>query len=217
MQKKKFMKNILLIGLGIIGFWTGISAQECNHESVDLGLPSGTLWANCNLGADTPSDYGVCYSWGSIQPEMYTENFENPVINNFTGNPKYDPATAAWGANWGTPTAKQAEELVSKCKWTWTRVNGIRGYKATGPNGNTLFFPATGVGMVYAGDNGITYGLEWVGRAGCYWTATDRRELYLGEVYNELDDEWERPVRFVSEDINGDFLRFVRPVLLTKK
>lgn len=212
------MKNLSFLIAAILTLCAfNTSAQQvAGHDYVDLGLSSGTLWATCNVGADKASDYGKCFAWGTVTPEKPTENYQNPAINNYSGNAKYDAATAAWGAEWGTPTTTQAQELLSKCKWVWTRLDGIRGYKVTGPNGNSIFFPASGVGMTYFGDNGLTFTLSWTGHAGSYWTANNRKELYLGEVLNEMDDSWERPIHMIYEYSNEDWLRFVRPVVIKK-
>lgn len=118
------------------------------QEWVDLGLPSGTKWATCNIGAKTPEQYGNYYAWGETNPkDEYT--YDNSVTNgqsisDFSGNPQYDAATANWGEGWKMPTQTQMEELSSRCTWEWIKQNGVRGYKVTGPNGNIIFLPASG-------------------------------------------------------------------------
>lgn len=118
------------------------------HEWVDLGLPSGTKWATCNVGASAPEQYGNYYAWGETKPkdEYYSTNSVtyNQSISNFSGNPQYDAATANWGEGWKMPTRTQMEELLSRCTWEWIKQNGVRGYKVTGPNGNIIFLPASG-------------------------------------------------------------------------
>ena len=60
------------------------------------------------------------------------------------GSEEYDAARAIWGAPWQLPTKVQVEELLEKGEWEWTEMNGCRGYKVTGPNGNSIFLPAAG-------------------------------------------------------------------------
>lgn len=107
------------------------------HEYVDLGLPSGLKWATCNVGANSPEEFGNHYTWRQ----------QNTVT--------------AWGASWRTPTKAELEELISKCKWRWIRKNGINGYKVIGPNGNFIFLPAAGyIGFGISSKSG-DYGYYW--------------------------------------------------------
>ena len=145
--------SILLITLGcLLGLNMSLSAQstgtENGHEWVDLGLPSGLKWATCNVGAKTPEQCGNYYAWGETSPkEEYTE--ENSLtfgkqMSDIAGNAQYDAARANWGGDWRMPTYAEMDELNSKCTWEWTKQNGVRGYKVTGPNGNSIFLPAVG-------------------------------------------------------------------------
>ena len=118
------------------------------HTWVDLGLPSGTKWATCNIGATTPEGYGNYYAWGETSPKaMYS--YDNSLtygrtIVDISGNPTYDAATANWGGSWRMPTGEEMEELIDNCTWTWTTQNGVNGKKVTGSNGNSIFLPAAG-------------------------------------------------------------------------
>ena len=166
------MKKIVLIFLTICASVFNIHAQnEINgHEYVDLGL--SVNWATCNVGADTPEDYGDYYSWGEISTKTkYT--FENSLtvgknINDIRMNSKYDVAQTKWGDRWRMPTKEEMIELVNKCNWTWTTLtdksgNKVNGYKITGPNGNSIFLPACGLykGQSYSKRDG-----------GFYWSST---------------------------------------------
>ena len=159
------------------------------HEWVDLGLPSGTLWATCNLGANTPAGYGYHYAWGETQPQAdntyswstykyangafdkltkYCSN-ENYGDNGFTDNLTMleaadDAATANWGSGWRTPTSAEFQELMDKCKVTWTTQDGINGRLFAGSNGNTIFLPVAG----FSGNGSINV----VGTYGCYWSSS---------------------------------------------
>lgn len=120
------------------------------HEYVDLGLPSGVLWATCNVGASDPSRYGSYYVWGvTTEQDLHYGNHPYPSellekMTDISGNIQYDAARANWGANWRMPTTKEMNELVEKCTWTWTERENSRGYQVTGPNGQSIFLPATG-------------------------------------------------------------------------
>ena len=135
-----------------------------NHEYVDLGLPSGTLWATCNVGANAPEDYGDYFAWGETSPkEVYTwetykwcngsmydltkyntDSHWGFVDNKTEIEPEDDAATVNWGPWWRTPTTEQQKELMEECTWIRTTVNGVHGFKVRGSNGNSLFMPAAG-------------------------------------------------------------------------
>jgi len=142
----------------------GGSPSQVNHEYVDLGLPSGTLWATCNVGASSPEEYGDYFAWGETAPKNYydwstykwcngSENsltkyctrFDCGTVDNKTVlDPADDAAFANWGPAWRTPTKSQYGELQQKCTWVWKAVNGVGGYLVTGPNGNSIFLPPAG-------------------------------------------------------------------------
>lgn len=118
------------------------------HGYIDLGLPSGTKWATCNVGASKVNDYGEYYAWGEVKPKSeYTENnslIGEKNLGNIAGNPQYDAATYNWGSNWQIPKIEHFEELKSQCKWAVITYNGVMGHKVTGPNGKSLFLPCGG-------------------------------------------------------------------------
>ena len=161
--------------------------QINNHESVDLGLPSGLKWATCNVGAYVPEGYGYYFAWGEVEPKTTygwstykycVDNFDDltKYCNNsdygkdgFTDNktvldPEDDAATANWGSAWRMPTKAEQDELRNNCTWNWTTLNGVKGYKVTGPNGNSIFLPAAG--YVVAGT------LYYAGSDGYYWSSS---------------------------------------------
>lgn len=142
--KKKHYGRLLPLMLLLLS----ACAQFETHEAVDLGLPSGVLWATCNLGADSPSDYGDYYAWGEIATkETYTtENNKTAFdpIKEILGNAQYDAAKASWGGGWRLPSQEEIDELVTGCRWVWTTEGGHKGYRVTGPNGNSIFLPAAG-------------------------------------------------------------------------
>ncbi len=167
-----------------------VPALEDNHEYVDLGLPSGTLWATCNIGASAPEEYGDYFAWGETEPkdnyDWNTYKWYNHDIRDYTkyhkdyayydesgnyhsvpadGNtvldPEDDAAYVNWSPLWRMPTGEQQRELVEKCTWTWTTSNGVIGQLVTGPNGNAIFLPAAGRRMADALDNEGTSGFYW--------------------------------------------------------
>ena len=154
-----------------------------NHEYVDLGLPSGLRWATCNVGAENPWEYGNYYAWGEINTKgEYTEgnNLTYGVeVGDISANSEYDAATANWGSEWRMPTSIEFEELINNCTWTWTVQNEVNGYLVTGPNGNSIFLPASGI------ISGTSY--FYTSSCGSYWTSTpsamsDRTAYDAGDV-----------------------------------
>ena len=132
------------------------------HEYVDLGLPSGLLWATCNVGANSPEEYGDNFAWGETKPKT-TYDYDtyywyfNDELTKYCTDSEYgtvdyktilelsdDAANANWGGDWRMPTNEDLDELRSQCTWTWSKKNGANGYMVTGPNGNNIFLPAAG-------------------------------------------------------------------------
>ena len=131
----------------IIRPWKRTRSWSINgHEYVDLGLT--VKWATCNIGAKRPSDYGNYYAWGETKTKpTYTEEdskTSGKSIGDIAGNSSYDAARANWGGTWRLPTKAEIQELVNKCTWTWTTQGSHNGYLVIGPNGNSIFLPATG-------------------------------------------------------------------------
>lgn len=158
-----------------------------NHGYVDLGLPSGTLWATCNVGAATPEEYGDYFAWGETRSKFtydwstyqYCNGYSSTLTkycnnsiygyNGFIDNlttllPQDDAATANWGADWRMPTIEEWEELCLNTTSTWSSQNGVNGWLFTASNGNSLFLPAAGY---YNIDN-----LCYVGVYGRYWSSS---------------------------------------------
>ena len=209
-KNKKVLKHIFSIAifliLGIAGF--------C-QEAVDLGL--SVKWATCNIGATKPEEYGNYYAWGETTTKStYNEDsykfFNSSKITKYCTDREYgtvdnkttleksdDVAYQTLGGNWRMPTDAEWTELRTKCTWTWTTVKGIKGYKVTGKNGNSIFLPAAG----------YRFGSElyFAGSRGYYWSSS------LFESY--LDYAWE--VYFDSSGVYRDYGyrscgRSVRPV-----
>ena len=155
------MKNktsILLLFLTFLFVNVGNADAQQKHEYVDLGLPSGTLWATCNVGAANPWDYGDYFAWGETDgkkskydwstlkycedntgdkfSKYNTQSKYGKVDNKTTLDPSDDAATANWGREWRMPTADELEALINECYWVWTTnykghsCNGYMVYKA---------------------------------------------------------------------------------------
>ena len=128
---------------------TPVSGQHNDHDYVDLGLPSGTMWATCNLGAKYPDEDGNYYQWGEITTVHQTDAHKNNLVGHTVpivcGNPQYDAATANWGSGWQTPTLDQFNELIEQCTWEWTNLYGRNGYKIISKiNNNWIFLTTSG-------------------------------------------------------------------------
>ena len=112
---------------------------------VDLGLPSGLLWATCNVGSTAPEDYGDCFAWGETTVKSYYSDKNYMYLDNPDILPtSADVAAKNYGGSWRMPTNEDFSELINNCKWIW--VDNICGYKVFGPNLNYLFLPGTDIG-----------------------------------------------------------------------
>lgn len=130
------------------------------YQPVDLGLPSGTQWANVNVGAKTPSERGDYFAWGETSPKAIydwsTYKFADPESSRETTKYGYyfdgkttldsedDAATVNFGKGWSIPTDEQWNELQQNCELTVEVMDGKSGYKITGKNGNWIFIPNAG-------------------------------------------------------------------------
>jgi hypothetical protein len=140
-------------------------------EYVDLCLPSGTLWATCNVGANSPEEYGCHFAWGETQPKtvynwdtyLYCNGSEN-TLTKYCTNSSYgylgftdnltlleandDAATANWGTDWRTPTKEEWKELLENTTHIWTTQGGVNGWLFSASCGNSIFLPASGTSWI---------------------------------------------------------------------
>ena len=131
-----------------------LASSSDTHQYVNLGLPSGTLWATCNVGASAPEGYGNYYAWGETSTKssyswsnyLYCSGSQSSCqdLGTHIAGTSYDAAKKNWGSGWVMPTLDQANELLSKCTVSLATVNGVAGLRFKGPNGNTIFFPMAG-------------------------------------------------------------------------
>ena len=176
-------------------------------DYVDLGLPSGTLWAKCNVGATEPKGYGQYFAWGETQPkETYTSaNYTKSGISAITAAD--DAATVNCGAAWQMPTKAEMEELFNSTYTTqeWTTENGITGVRITSKaNGNSIFLPATGYYSDYTYAMNTNYSVY-------YWTST--RATYSANAYHLYGNKNSTPYVDAGSRYYG---YSVRPVLVEK-
>ena len=206
----------------------GGGGSSDTHEYVDLGLPSGTLWATCNIGANSPEEYGDYFAWGETTVQdsyewgtyQWCEGSYNTLTkycnddafgyNGFTDDPALtelvagdDAATANWGVKWRMPTIGQFEELINSeyTETAWTTENGVNGCRITSKsNGKSIFLPAAGYRQ-----GGSLY---CAGSDGYYWSRTlgtntpdYARALYLDSGCIYTNDYYDR-----------NYGRSVRPV-----
>ena len=137
-----------------------ICPDDQHPHMIDLGLPSGTKWACCNVGASKPENYGNYYAWGETTTKSsynwnkykygYYDDFDydnySQLVNIGTdiAGTKKDAATVNWGEPWRMPNITQIKELLRNTTKEWITVNGIYGCKFTSTNGCSIFVPAAG-------------------------------------------------------------------------
>ena len=166
-------------------YYSNEFCPDGNHpHMIDLGLPSGTKWACCNVGANVPTDYGDYFAWGEITPKAYfgESNYkwyiggDDHNITKYCSNSDYgtvdniiglqledDAAYVNWGPEWRMPGTAQMNELLENCSSEWTKVNGMGGYLfKSKENSAALFLPAAG----WYNNNGLN-GFEI---EGSYWS-----------------------------------------------
>lgn len=161
-----------------------VPGTENGHEYVDLGL--SVKWATCNVGATKPEEYGYYFAWAETKSKSNcdwstyqycygsssnmikycTDKSYGTVDNKTTLELNDDAARANWGGSWRMPTNTEFEELLSNSTWTWTAMNGNRGYIVTSKtNGNSIFLPAAGT----RGTAGVISNLDYTGN---YWSSS---------------------------------------------
>lgn len=217
-DEKNFTTEDTISGGG--GSGGGGATEEFTY--VDLCLPSGLLWAECNVGATVPEEYGSYFAWGETQPKDFYDwiNYKYGTdwnlitkyctdqelgLNGFVDNlvtlePEDDAATVAWGDGWRIPTKEEWNELNENTNAGWTTVNGVNGRRFVASNGNSIFLPAAGRRWAHE--------FYDVGNYGNYWSSS----LYSSGAYfswsiNFYSNWWP------SVDCKARYLGFtVRPV-----
>ncbi|MBQ8866076.1 MAG: Ig-like domain-containing protein [Bacteroidaceae bacterium] len=258
MKTKNFLMLLLLLFVGLQTTWaqkvvlhlTGNQAVEYDisqldsisfiegtteeHEWVDLGLPSGTLWATCNVGANSPEEYGDYFAWGETEPKndyswstykyckgtndtmtKYCTISDYGTVDNKTElEPSDDAATANWGSEWQMPSLEQCKELYNNnyTTTTWTVMNGIYGRMiVSNSNGNSVFLPAAGwqADAIIDGTGG--YGYYW--SRSLYTTSGCDHALYLDFASQYID--WASGYRYYGRTIRPVRVKNVQTVEVT--
>lgn len=186
------------------------SCPDHNHpHMIDLGLPSGTKWACCNVGASTPEGYGGHFAWGETNTKStynwetykWGSSWDNVVnIGSDIAGTGYDAATTNWGAPWRMPNLTQIKELLDNCTSVWTTENRVYGRRFTGVNGGSIFLP-------FAGSHWEEGNLIFVGSCGYYWSSTLDESGPGSACYLYLD-----PGKVYLDGSNRYASRSVRPV-----
>ena len=170
-------------------------SREVNgHQFVDLGLPSGLLWATCNIGASTPAEAGSYFAWGETATKTTystaTSVWRGKAYPASTLKAEDDAATVNWGAGVRMPTSEECVELCQNADWVWTddyEGSGMGGRIVTSKtNGNSIFIPAAGAAY--------ESGIDSYGKNAFYWTA----DAYSDDGTNE--SAWD--VYYYSDWIN---------------
>ncbi len=168
------------------------NSQE--HEYVDLGLPSGTLWASCNVGASKPEDYGDYFAWGETETKPVYDRDEysfldywNRALTKYNEKdglsvlePIDDAATANWGERWRMPSMADFLELINNCQHSWVKRDGIEGSLYTARNNNSIFLPAGGYKFVG----------KFADNSCLYWSRTiDSKDSSFAKILFNSKDE----------------------------
>ena len=174
---------------------TATPVQAQRAKAIDLGL--SVKWADRNVGASSPDQYGDYYAWGEIKPKHYYGNYsaykhytllkrdgkytcvphgDYGLDNLLELQPADDVATRRMGSSWRTPTLQEYEELQQKCTFTLATYRGTHGFwvkNRTAPS-DSIFLPMTG----HKDFGNIRY---YPGTQGYYWT----RNLIGDEIHND--------------------------------
>ena len=156
---------------------------------VDLALPSGLLWADKNIGASTPYEHGLYFSWGNVtghaegsgydfSDAVYAETDGAALTGNIPVNNTYDMARHNLGSPCRLPTVGEFQELNSNCTSEWTDEDGVAGRRFTSNiNGNSIFFPASGyyngTALNYRGSNGYYWSSSYISETYAYYLSFD--------------------------------------------
>ena len=202
------------------------------HKYVDLGLPSGTLWATCNIGASKPEECGLYFAWGETEgykqdsddvhqwekksykwydcnskyPELmkYRCSWSAIIDNKEELDPEDDAATVNWGRKWQMPSSEQIKELCDSAYTTkeWTTLNGVNGLMLTSKTNGNTIF------LPAAGDR-VNSGFWDSSEYGYYWSSS--LHVFDSSTASFLIFNWVNPNPTSMADRRCGFT--IRPVL----
>ena len=192
--KSNYVVQVMTLLLGVLTLAVVSSCgekQENGHGYVDLGLPSGTMWATCNFGASNPKEYGKRLSWENIK------KVKKP-----------------WGGKWRIPTKSEVEELFNFCEAEKETKGNVIGISLKGPNGNSIFIPCAGYKLTKYEEynmpeeedvSGIgKYAIIWTGKQVDY---TRHSTLYCGELIIRDDGTISKTVHTADDRIADTIYR----------
>ena len=188
--------------------------------AIDLGLPSGTLWADRNVGAKSQYDYGLFFSCGNTKGyrpntgDMDWGDFDNAFDYKFTSDEyektpgaklegdidlEHDAAHVNMGEPWKMPTSEQFQELYDNCDWIRKNIHGVNGYLVVSKiNGNSLFFACSGFGHGTTLYNRGSYGYYW---ASTLYSSTNGRSLYFNSSFVYPQNSYDRFLGFTVRPV----------------
>ena len=206
------MKKILMLCAVMAAMAFSASGQsEVSYDWIDLGLPSGVLWASHNVGANKPDEFGDHFAWGETEPKSeyrignyrYFDGDKNHITK-YCNNPIYgkdgytdsltvlepmdDVATIKWGSGARTPTMDEWYELMENTMGKVDTLNGVSGYRFTAPNGNSIFLPAAGAYMGGQFEDREDFSPDWLkeltnaNEFGYYWASTLHPSFPMGII-----------------------------------
>ena len=152
-------------------------AGQIAEETLDYGINLGLSvnWAECNVGADNSEDIGVRVPLGNVTGTVKAPSARNENVSGTNA----DIAVVMMGDGWRMPTGVEMQELLSSCNWTVETVNGHKGFRVTGKNGNSIFLPNTGSNYQSEELSGMNYkfsdntNLRYEGN---YWCGTPAKD-----------------------------------------
>ena len=162
----------------------GKKINNNGFEYVDLGLPSGTLWATMNVGASEPSEAGLYFQWGDtsgytadqvgkdkqfswadykFSKDGSSSNFSKYTTTGATLDLEDDAANFHMGGDWHMPTPSQIQELIDNTTTSWTTQDGVGGMTFTSKKdtSKSIFIPAAGDVLVGSLNGSGDYGNVW--------------------------------------------------------
>ncbi len=151
---------------------------------VDLGL--SVKWAKCNLGAQNPYDEGIMFGWGDATGQNISTDLKSYPSNvSHISGTIYD-ISLKLDENSRLPTSNEFQELVDKCKWTWTQINGKNGYEIKALNGHSIFLPTTryrkGRIISECNDNGYYWSDTLCSFASAFALSFDENNIVINEL-----------------------------------
>lgn len=182
-----------------------VTVKDDGHQAVDLGL--SVKWATTNYGTTSTTATGGYYMWGDPKGTAAAPDYTAPNVNFISGT-SYDIVRKNWGGSWRIPSRSELSELFTKCSWKQTTVNGVSVFRVTGPNGNSIIVPFTGLGYPANGPAGAKQ-----------YISTDRAYMMSGNSYSDSYGRfvyvyyYSKDGKYNWESYNADYVYItIRPV-----